>query len=190
TRKWTLTRGAEALLSDTVGFIKDLPHQLVASFKATLEEAINADLLLHVVDASNPDAFGQIESVNAVLEEIGCGQNPVVILLNKLDAVKKIGELEVIQTLFPEALCISARTGLGLEQLKQTVLAKYKGGELLLRVNTPQSNGKVLSFLRACGTVLNEEYCDGSVLIDARLGQNQLPHLKRLRPQAIEILQS
>jgi GTP-binding protein HflX len=190
TRKWTLTRGAEALLSDTVGFIKDLPHQLVASFKATLEEAINADLLLHVVDASNPDAFGQIKSVNAVLKEIGCGQNPVVILLNKLDAVKRIGELEVIQTLFPEALCISARTGLGLEQLKQTVLAKYKGGELLLRVNTPQSNGKVLSFLRACGTVLNEEYCDGSVLIEATLGQNQLPHLKRLHPQAIEIVQS
>jgi hypothetical protein len=56
--------------------------------------------------------------------------------------------------------------------------------------NTPQSNGKVLSFLRACGTVLNEQYCDGSVLMDARLGQNQLPHLKRLRPQAIEILQT
>ena len=90
--------------------------------------------------------------------------------------------------MFPEALCISARTGFGLEQLKGTVLSKYRGGELLLRVNTRQSNGKVLSFLRACGTVLNEKYSDGSVCIDARLGQNQLPHLKRLRPQAIEIL--
>jgi len=188
TRKWTLARGAEVLLSDTIGFIKSLPHKLVASFKATLEEAVNADLLLHIVDVSNPDAYKQLESVNSVLAEIGCGDRPILILLNKVDIVRKIGQLEMLRTLFPDALPISAKTGLGLERLSEQVLAKYKGGELLLRVTSSQSNGKVQSFLRAYGRVLKEEYLDGSVLINARLGQNQLPSLKRLRPEAIEII--
>ena len=109
TRKWTLAGAAKALLSDTVGFVKNLPHQLVASFKATLEEAINADLLLHIIDTSNPDALKQIESVNKVLAEIGCDENPILKVFNKTDAVKKIGELELLQTMFPDAVFISAK---------------------------------------------------------------------------------
>jgi GTP-binding protein HflX len=190
TRKWTLAGGADVLLSDTVGFIRNLPHQLVASFKATLEEAVNADLLLHVVDASNADAVGQIESVNNVLAEIGCGQNPVLLLFNKVDAIKKIGDLEMLQMMFAEALCISARTGLGLDRLKEVVLERYKGAEVVLRVCSSQSNGRVQSFLRAYATIIEERYGDGLVLIDARLGRNQLPALKSLRPEAIEIVQS
>jgi GTP-binding protein HflX len=169
TRKWKPAKGAEGLLSDT----KSLPHQLVASFKATLEEATNADLLLHIVDVSNPDTLKQIESVNNVLKEIGCGERPILIALNKVDIIKKVGELEMLQTLFPDAVCISARTGLGLEQLSEAVSARYKGSELLLRVSSSQSNGKVQSFLRAYG-----------------LGRNQLPGLKSLRPESIEIVQS
>ena len=187
TRKWMLGGGAEVLLSDTVGFVKSLPHQLVASFKATLEEAINADLLLHIVDVSNPDALQQIESVNQVLAEIGCGEAPTLEVFNKVDIVKKIGELEMLQTLFPDAVCISAKTGFGLEQLNEAVLARYKGAELLLRVASSQSNGKVQSFLRAYGRILKEQYSDSSVLIDARLGRNQLAGLKRLGAE-IEIL--
>ena len=190
TRKWTPVRGVEVLVSDTIGFIKNLPHQLVASFKATLEEAVNADLLLHIVDVSNPDALKQIESVNEVLAEIGCGEAPTLEVLNKVDIVKKIGELEMLQTLFPDAVCISAKTGFGLEQLSEAVSVKYKGDELLLQVSSSQSNGKVQSFLRAYGQILKEQYCDGSVLIDARLGRNQLAGLKRLRPNKLEIVQS
>ena len=190
TRRWKPARGAEVLISDTVGFVKSLPHQLVASFKATLEEAINADLLLHIVDVSNPEALKQIESVNSVLAEIGCNEAPTLIVLNKVDIVKKIGELEMLQTLFPDAVCISARRSLGLEQLSEAVSAKYKGDELLLRVVSSQSNGKVQSFLRTYGRVLKEQYKDGSVLIDAKLGRNQLTGLKRLRPKNIEIFES
>jgi GTP-binding protein HflX len=190
TRKWKLARAAEVLLSDTVGFVKNLPHQLVASFKATLEEAINADLLLHIVDVANPDALQQIESVNKVLEEIGCADAPILEVLNKVDIVKNIGELEMLQTVFADAVCVSAKTGLGLEQLNEAVLAKYKGAELLLRVASSQSNSKVQSFLRAYGQIIKEQYLDGSVLIDARLGQNQLAELKRLRPESLEIIQS
>jgi GTP-binding protein HflX len=188
TRKWTPAKGVEVLISDTVGFVKNLPHQLVASFKATLEEAVNADLLVHIIDAANPDVLKQIESVNKVLSEIGCGEAPILKVLNKVDIVRKIGDLEMLQTLFPDAVCISAKTDFGLEHLSEAVSARYKGGEILLRVCSSQSNGKVQSFLRAYGQVLKEQYCDGSVLIDARLGQNQLAGLQRLHPETIEIV--
>ena len=188
TRKWTLRRGVEVLLSDTVGFVKNLPHQLVASFKATLEEAINADLLLHIVDVANSDALKQIESVNSVLKEIGCSKKPILKVFNKVDVVREIGGLEMLQTLFPDAVCISAKTGYGLEKLNEAVAVRYKGTELLLRVASSQSNGKVQSFLRAHGQILKEQYQGSSVLIEARLGQNQLPELKRLRPENIVII--
>jgi GTP-binding protein HflX len=188
TRKWTPAKGVEVLISDTVGFVKNLPHQLVASFKATLEEAVNADLLVHIIDAASPDVFKQMESVNKVLGEIGCGEKPVLKVLNKVDVVRKIGDLEMLQTLFPDAVCISAKTGFGLEQLSTAVSAKYRGGEILVRVCSSQANGKIQSFLRAYGQVLKEQYCDGSVLIDARLGQNQLAGLQRLHPETIEIV--
>jgi len=190
TRKWSPVKGVEVLLSDTVGFVKNLPHQLVASFKATLEEAVNADLLLHIIDVANPDALKQIESVNKVLNEIGCGEKPVLEIFNKVDVVRKIGDLEILQTLYPDAVSISAKTCYGLEELSEAVTARYRGTELVLRVVSSQSNGKVQSFLRAYGRILNEQYQDSSVLIEARLGRNQLPELKRLHPEDIEILQS
>ena len=187
TRRWRPARGVQVLLSDTIGFVRNLPHQLVASFKATLEETVNADLLLHVIDVSNKEVVRQIESVNKVLGKIGCGEKPTLEVFNKIDIVKEIGELEVLQTLFPDALCVSAKTSLGLEQLSEAMLAKYKGVELLLRVRSNQSNSKVQSFLRAYGTIIKEQYCDGSVLIDVRLGRNQLAGLKRLRPEELRI---
>ncbi len=188
TRKWSPARGVEVLISDTVGFVKNLPHQLVASFKATLEEAINADLLLHIIDVANHDALNQLESVNNVLAEIGCGDMPILEVLNKVDVVRSIIDLETLQTLYPDAVSISAKTGFGLDELCEAVTAKYKGGEILLRVMSSQSNGKVQSYLRAHGRVINEQYLDSSVLIDAKLGRNQLPALKQLHPETIEIV--
>ncbi len=189
TRKWIPARGVEVLISDTVGFVKNLPHQLVASFKATLEEAVNADLLLHIIDSANPEVLRQIESVEKVLAEIGCGEKQMLKVLNKVDIARKISDIEMLQTLFTDAVCISAKTGFGLEQLAAAVSAKYRGGEVLLRVTAPQANGKIQSFLRAHATVLNEQYLDSSVLIDARLGRNQLPNLHRLQPESIEIIE-
>lgn len=190
TRKWTLAGGVEVLLSDTIGFLRDIPHQLIASFKATLEEAVNADLLIHVVDASNPEAMRQVHSVNNVLKEIGCDSHPTLTVLNKVDVTRKTDDLEVMQTIWPDALSVSAKTGFGLEELRCAVLSKYKGSELLLRVSCGKSHGKIQSFLRAYGTIMKEEFRDGSMVIEARLGQNQLAKLKRLRPVNIETLSS
>jgi len=188
TRKWALDKGATALLSDTVGFVRNLPHHLVASFKATLEEAVNADLLLHVVDVSNSEAIEQLDGVNSVLKEIGCGDKPILLLLNKADIVDQCGVFETLQTLYPEAICISAKTGMNLDELAGVVLARCKGKEIVLRVSSPQSNGRVHSFLRANGTIIKEEYLDSTVRIEARLGARQLAQLRRLGPTQLEML--
>ncbi|MHC5120375.1 MAG: GTPase HflX, partial [Planctomycetota bacterium] len=101
TRKWQVDAGVEVLLSDTVGFVSKLPHHLVASFKATLEETINADLLLHVVDASSVDVFEQIKSVETVLKELDCDQKDMLVLLNKSDCIADKAVYESVQTVFP-----------------------------------------------------------------------------------------
>jgi GTP-binding protein HflX len=190
TKRWTPAKSVEVLLSDTVGFVKSLPHQLIASFKATLEEAVNADLLMHVVDVSNPDTLKQMESVNDVLAEIGCGEKPILQVFNKVDVVRNIIDLETLQTLYRDAVSISAKTGFGLDSLCEAVTARYKGTELLLRVTSSHSNGKVQSFLRARGQIIKEQYTDSSVLIEVQLGRNQMPGLKRLGPESIEIVHS
>ena len=187
TKRWTLERGMEVLLSDTVGFVKNLPHHLVASFKATLEEAVLADLLLHVIDVSNPDVIRQIDSVKIVLKEIGCSSKPVLDVFNKVDILDNIGRLEMLQTLFPDAVTVSARTGSGLENLTEIVLEKFTGRQILIQVKSSQADGKIHSFLRANAVILEQQYHDGFVLIDAKLGQNQLLALKKLQPVQLTI---
>jgi GTP-binding protein HflX len=188
TRKWQLDGGAAVLISDTVGFIRNLPHQLVESFKATLEEAINADLLLHVVDVSSPDALKQIDSVNKVLAEIGCKEKQRLLVLNKIDVLSDTAALELLQTIHHDAICISAKTGYGLNLLHDAVVKKYKGSVLHIKLEISPANGKIQSFLRAYGMVIDEQYPEGKVVIEAYLGQNQLVDLKRLKPLSLEIL--
>ena len=110
--------GGHVLLSDTVGFIRDLPHSLVASFKATLEEARQADLLLHVVDASSPEAERQIQAVKSVLEELGLADHPTILVLNKADRVPDRSFLDVLEAHHDESVAISAAKGEGLDRLE------------------------------------------------------------------------
>ncbi len=121
TRRWRFRGGGHALLSDTVGFIRDLPHSLVASFKATLEEARQADLLLHVVDASSPDAESQIRAVKSVLAELGLENHPTLLVLNKSDKVPDRSYLDVLKAHHTESVAISAAQGEGLERLETAV---------------------------------------------------------------------
>ncbi|MEM7808661.1 MAG: GTPase HflX, partial [Planctomycetota bacterium] len=127
TRAWNLERGTEVLLSDTVGFVRDLPHDLVASFRATLEEAVHADLLLHVLDVGHPRARQQYESVRAVLTEIGAGDNEEVLLLNKVDTPEGQEVVDEWLALRPDAIAVSARTGAGLERLLERVYGSVQG---------------------------------------------------------------
>jgi GTP-binding protein HflX len=187
TKRWNLAGGIEVLLSDTVGFVKKLPHHLVASFKATLEEAVNADLLIHIVDVSNPEVTEQIASVNNVLAEIGCGGKPVLEVFNKIDILPDTGRLDMLNTIHPDAINVSAKTGLGIDRLTQAVLERYKGDEVTIQVRTSPANGKLQNYLRAYANILQEQYNDGSVVIDARLGKNQLAEIRKLQPELLTI---
>ncbi len=190
TRKMNLNSRLNILISDTVGFVRNLPHQLVASFKATLEEALNADLLLHLVDVSSPEALEQLKSAEAVLQEIGCDKTPTMIILNKADITNNTAQLETLQTLYPDCLAISAKTGLNLDILSERLEKLCKGKQSAFRIRSHLSNGKVQSFLRANGKILKESYIDSSVIIDVELGKNHLAQLNKLKPDTIEPLDS
>jgi GTP-binding protein HflX len=186
TRQWTLDGGRKALISDTVGFVRNLPHQLVASFKATLEEAITADLLLHVVDVSNADAQNQAENAKKVLEDIKCGGKQTLVLLNKADIVRSRAHFELLQTIYPDAICISAKTGMNLDMLKEKVIEIYTGGMLMLRVTASAGDGKIQNYLRSNSNVIKQEYVDSSVIMEVSLGKRQLSELQRFKPIKIE----
>src|SRR4029079_19146981 len=116
TRQWHIRDWGRVLLSDTVGFIRDLPHHLVASFRATLSEARNAKLLLHVVYASNPHAEEHIQAVNAVLKELECDQKPTILVLNKIDRITDPTVLQVLEAKYPRAVAVSGLTGAGVDR--------------------------------------------------------------------------
>lgn len=188
TRKWSPRKGVEVLISDTVGFVRDLPHQLVESFKATLEEAVNADLLLHVIDVANAEVLSQIEAVDKVLAEIGCGNKSTVKVLNKADLIQSLDRLEMLQTIYPDAVTVSAKTGMGLDKLGQVVCDRYQGGEERVGVTCRPSDGRLMAFLRTHGRIIQETYLEDSVRIEVLLGRNQMTGLHRLQPEQIEIL--
>ena len=192
TKRWNLDRDIHVLLSDTVGFVRDLPHHLVASFRATLEETLNADLLLHVVDVSHPQAEVQLHAVNRVLKEIGCDEKDILLVFNKVD--RPIEHLpsrsvrDTLITLYPDALCISARTGQGIDTLHQAVLQRVTGQKLHLRITCSYHDGRAAGFVRAHGEIISEDYTESDIILEAWLGQRQLPGLQRLNPRSCDIL--
>jgi len=125
TRKWSLDDGQTLLLSDTVGFVRDLPHRLVASFKATLEEAIGADLLIHVADASHDRVGDEIRAVDDVLDELGCNRERVLLALNKIDKINDPTIFTLLAGKYPGAIFVSAATGKGAEKLIKHVTPEW-----------------------------------------------------------------
>ncbi|MDX2039016.1 MAG: GTPase HflX [Isosphaeraceae bacterium] len=177
TRKWRFRGGGGVLLSDTVGFIRNLPHSLVASFKATLEEASQADLLLHVADASSPEAESQIQAVNAVLEELGLQDQPTVLVLNKVDKVPDRSFLDVLRAHHSESVSISAARGEGLEELESAVREILNAHALDAEVETTAANGRVLAYLAQHARVHESTYEDERVIVHCRLPKRCLDFL-------------
>ncbi len=179
TRRWQLPGWGPVLLSDTVGFIRDLPHHLIASFKATLEEARQANLLLHVADASNPAAIDQIAAVYGVLEELGITEKDTILVLNKIDAVDD-GVVRGLMGRYPSALAISARRNRGVAQLAGAVSDALSRDFADVEIETGVENGRLQAFLAAHGEVLSTRYHDSRVVIHCRISQN---HLGRVREE-------
>ena len=174
TRRWQLPGWGPVLLSDTVGFIRDLPHHLIASFKATLEESRQADLLLHVADASSASVYQQIAAVYKVLEELSIEAKDTLLVLNKIDAVPDRAQLDALLERYPNAISVSARTGQGLHVLAGKVSEALSHGFADVDVETGVENGRLLAFLAAHGEVLSRHYHDGRVTIHCRLPQRHV----------------
>jgi len=186
TRRWTLPSWGPVLLSDTVGFIRDLPHGLIASFKATLEEARQADLLLHVADASNPAVMEQIAAVYKVLEEIGIEAKDTVLVLNKVDQLESPDRVGPVQQRYPNAIPISAATGYGLDRLMHAVSDALSRNFRDLDVETHVDNGRLLAYLAAQGEILSRRYRDDRVTVHCRIPER---HMGRVREAAISVVE-
>jgi GTP-binding protein HflX len=174
TRRWQLPGWGPVLLSDTVGFIRDLPHSLIASFKATLEEARQADLLLHVADASNPAVIDQITSVYSVLEELGIREKDTILVLNQIDAIEDPGTLELLKQRYPMAMFVSARTGEGLSRLATAVSDALSQHFLDVDVEMDVANGRLLAYLAKNGEILSRTYADQRVSVHCRIPRKHL----------------
>jgi GTP-binding protein HflX len=179
TRKWRFRGGGAALLSDTVGFIRNLPHSLVASFKATLEEARQADLLLHVVDASSPEAEMQVRAVVEVLDELGLKDHPTLLVLNKVDKAPDPSFLDVLRAHHRNSISISAATGDGLDALEQAVRSALLDRALDAEVETGVADGRVLAYLAQHAQIQNRTYDEDRdrVLLQCRLPRRCLDFL-------------
>jgi GTP-binding protein HflX len=157
------------LLSDTVGFIRDLPHSLVASFKSTLEETRQADLLLHVADASSPTVFEQITAVYQVLTELGIEEKDTLLVLNKIDAIPNPLILNRVLDRYPNAIPVSARGNKGLSLLIEAV-GEALGREFLdIEVEVDPADGKLLSYLSEKGEVVSREFGNQVTVVHVRM---------------------
>ncbi len=180
TRRWNLGGGQWALLSDTVGFVKDLPHRLVASFRATLEEALHADLLLHVADVSSPRADREVEAVQIVLRELGCGDKSTLVVLNKIDAASDNTMRQIVERHVGDSLAISARTGAGLDRLVECVRALRVRPDLNATLRVSQADGKALAFLDRQAEILQRHYDGHTVEMLVRIAESSLQKLMSL----------
>ncbi len=203
TRKWSIPHWGDVLLSDTVGFVRDLPHHLVASFKSTLEEALQADLLLHVVDASNPEAQLQIETVESVLKEIGAGEQETLLVLNKIDRLPghpsttpegteidaEPSEIDIpthdrtwydiLRNKHRDSISVSAASGEGLDDLRQVVIEHLSRNHQEVDIIADVSEGRLASLLASLTTVQATTYHDSQATYRVRLPEGVIHRLER-----------
>ena len=169
TRRLKLPTNQNVLLTDTVGFIRKLPHGLVEAFKATLEEVVRADLLLHVVDISHPQAGEQIAAVNTVLGEIGADEKSTIMVFNKMDRAIEAGFIGPLKEKFPHAVEISAKTGQGIAHLLEEVGTQLRPKREFLELKIPHERADVIARLHKIGQVVERRYNGKAAKFKARI---------------------
>ncbi len=170
TRRLRLPGGEMVLLSDTVGFVRRLPHQLVESFRSTLVEVGNADLLVHLVDAGAPEPEDRIEAVHSVLREIGASDVPEQLVFTKTDTVTPEAA-ELLVKSHPGSLSVSARTGDGVQEIPRVIGDRLRAMEQVIELRIPYDRGDILAGLHRDGEVLVEVHEEGGTRVRARLPQ-------------------
>ena len=175
TRRLRLPTNQNVLLSDTVGFIRKLPHRLVEAFKATLEEVVEADLLVHVVDVSHPKADEQIAAVNTVLEEIHAGHKPTLMVFNKIDCLGVDASVERFRETYPHGVFASAKTGQGIPELLAELGTQLRPVREAVTLEIPHRQSAVIARLHAVGQILESDFDDHDV---ARFKALVPPHFR------------
>jgi len=175
-----LGNGKKVILSDTVGFIKKLPHHLITSFEATLEEVRWADFLLHVVDTSSPDVIEQVAAVNNVLKELECEKKPIIMVLNKADVLKDSSMITFFKSKYDNTVTISALTGQDMEKLKQEMVKFADKGSTEIKLECGVSNGKLLSYIYENSRVLKRTFINASVHFHIVIEEKNLSKLYQL----------
>ena len=188
TRTLDLPDNQHVLLSDTVGFLKKLPHHLVDAFKATLEEVAEADLLLHIVDVAHPEAESQIDAVDEVLKELGALERPTLMLFNKVDLLEDEEYTQLFQSKYPDSLAISAQNGAGLEALKELLAERFSAQDVDVSLALSYQDGKALDYLYKHGEVFDTDYQGESIRVKAKLPQRYLKALDRLTTNSTAVI--
>ena len=172
TRRFELPNGRLLLISDTVGFVRRLPHQLVDAFRSTLQEMVDADLLLHVVDASAPGAPDQIAAVRKVLDSIGAGHIPEMLILNKSDQADRVTRAR-LQRLYPDTVTVSSTMGTGLGELRDRLVDHLAQGTQQIELLVPYTRGELLGSLRREAEVLAEDHRADGTLVSVRIARDR-----------------
>ncbi len=183
--QWNLGGGNSAMLSDTVGFIRNLPHHLVASFRSTLEESIFAHLLLIVLDASDPNADRHLQAVESTLQEIGAVNQPRLLVLNKIDRLESPRAIDRLLEQRPNAIPVSASNGAGLDTLRERTLTHMLGDVREVKVTIDLADGRALDFLEKRTPVAERRYESGAAILVTRLGRR---HVDQLLAQNARVL--
>jgi len=175
-----LENGKKFLVSDTVGFIKKLPHHLVSSFKATLEESRHADLLLHVADTSSTVIHSQIESVNTVLKELECDKKPTIMVFNKIDAVKEDAVIPLLRSRYKDCVMISAKTHQGIEDLKRKIIEMLEKNFIDVELSCSTANGKLIAYLHEHAHIVSSRFDDERATFHLLMEDKLLQKLRML----------
>lgn len=179
TRKFNLPNNQDILLIDTVGFIRKLPHLVVAAFKSTLEEALIADILLHVVDASHPAAIEQSKTTYEVLKQLGAEDKNIITVLNKMDQCCDPDYLAKFRVLYPKTIPVSALTGEGFDDLKIQMVEELSKQRKLITLRIPQSDYAVVSQVMRDGHIIHQEYDENDVILKVDIPNTLAAKLKK-----------
>jgi GTP-binding protein HflX len=177
-RRCTLPDGRFVLLSDTVGFVRRLPHQLVEAFRSTLEDVRYADLLLHVVDGSDPDPAGQIAAVREVLGEIDALAVRELVVFNKADVADPVA-IGRLRRMYPDAVVVSAATGEGIDDLLGRVTDFLNARTSLMHLQIPYDRGDMVAAAHRMGEVVATKHDEMGTLIDVRIPSDQVERFRQ-----------
>ncbi|MBI3509002.1 MAG: GTPase HflX [Chlamydiia bacterium] len=172
TRQFVLPNGQKILLIDTVGFIRKIPHLLVAAFKSTLEEALQADILLHLIDVSNKQAPAQAEATLEVLKELGAKGKPIITVLNKIDRCPHRGYIDRIRFKYPKTVLISATKQEGFDALTKAMIQEIHSLRKILHLRVPQSHYALVAEVMNEGRVLFCEYQENDIVLEVEIPQS------------------